>query len=81
MRLSELLRKLRQFDIEVVGKLQVESDQVIYLGRLKEFIFPKGGTIHPIYADPGTDDFEVHPEETAAILRRFEVDEKKFEQA
>ena len=78
MRLSELLRKLRQFDIEVVGKLQDGSDQVIYLGRPKEISFPKGGTIHPIYTDPSA---EVHPEEIAAILRRFEVDEKKFEQA
>lgn len=75
---SELLPRLRQSGVDEVGRQQDDTDLLIFLARPKEVIFPHRFQVHPIWAPVGAADFDVHPEEILAILRRFRIDKKGF---
>jgi len=69
MPLEEFLDRLRRIGIVKIGGMKIGEDEIIFLGRPDEVIFPFICTTHPIHVEP-----EIYREIILSVLRRFKID-------
>ena len=79
MKLNELLGTIAPAEAKISGREESPDGDgwILYIGRLKELVYPYA-TIHciPIHVD-NLNDPELHEEESQAVLRRFLPDRRK----
>lgn len=78
MNYADLLRRLAKFGITQVARLTVEGgDDIAYLGRQEQNIFPFSFVAYPIFLDNGVQSF-IDPYLIGCVCRRFELKEAEI---
>jgi hypothetical protein len=78
MRYSQLLNILYHYALGEVGKVTLDNDVLLMIGRSSDLSYPLQADFHTIYAPLSTTDPELHREEVLALIRRFDLPEERF---